>query len=102
MNELAQILKHEENNESKLLLAEEKAKQEIEQRKEALKHKLETEPVLEESEKANVLKQKELQMNKIARETEQELLAQMKDLEEKKEKNISKAVDYIIKKSFEI
>ncbi|KPJ55151.1 hypothetical protein AMJ47_01385 [Parcubacteria bacterium DG_72] len=95
MNELSQILKKEEDNKNKLFLAEKKAKQEIEQREKELKEKLEKETSLTESEKANLLAEKDQRIKKIEQETAKRLQVELKELEKiDKEKTLQ----YIIGK----
>lgn len=94
VDELSQILKHEEDNKNKLALTEQKAKQEIEQKEEQLKDRLEKESALTEQEKASLLAEKEQRIKKIERETEEKLQVKLKELENV---NKEKALQYISK-----
>ena len=95
MNELSQILKKEQDDKNKLLLAEKEANQEIGQREKELKEKLEEGSGLAEPEKAGLLAQKEQRIKKIEKELHEKLQAELKKLE-----NIDKerALKYIIEK----
>ena len=79
MNELSQILKKEDDDKNKLFLAEEKAKQEIEQKEKELKEKLEKETGLTESEKANLLAKKDQRIKEIEQKTAKRLQAELKE-----------------------
>ena len=94
MDELSQILKHEENNKNRLSLAEERAKQEIEQKEKELKEKLEERSVLTESEKTGFLAEKEEKIKKIEKDAEDKLQVKLKELEGV---NKEKALQYISK-----
>ena len=95
MNELSQILKHEEDNKNKLFLAGEKAKQEIEQKEKELKEKLEKESGLTKLEKDNLLVEKDQRIKSIEQEIQRKLQTELKEL---KKVDKEKALQYIVKK----
>ncbi len=94
MDDLSQILKHEEDNKNRLSLVEEKARQEIEQKEKELKEKLKKESVLTESEKAGFLAEKEEKIKKIEKDAQDKLRTKLKELEGI---NKEKALQYISK-----
>lgn len=94
MDELSQILKHEEDNKNRLFLVEEKNKQELEQKEKELKEKLTRESVLTELEKNDLLNNKKVEIKRIEQDVEEKLQGKLKKLEKIDKK---KALEYIIK-----
>jgi len=100
MDEISTILKHEEDNKNKLLSADESVKEELDRKRKELEEKLQKESVLTEPEKAGILSRKEQEIEEIENQSKRDLSVKTQELNESKEKNMEKVVDYIVKNSF--
>lgn len=100
MDELSQILSHEEKNRNIIRKEREKVERELKCKEEKITKMLETEPILMVEEKVEVLAGKEKEIKKIEIEKKKELNIKISKLTENKEEKIKSAVDYIIKHSF--
>jgi len=100
MDELTQILSHEEKNRGLVEKEREKAKQELQDKKEKIAEILETNSALTAEEKSEVLAEEKRELKKIEEEKKKELDLKLSKLDENKEEKIQLAVNYIIKNSF--
>ena len=101
MDELATILKHEEDNKDKLILAEKKSEEEIESKEKQLREEVLEKAGLTESEKSQITAKYKEKIEKVGKELKEEFDLAMARLEEKRKDNTKKAVGYILKNSLE-
>ena len=101
MDELTQILSHEEKNRNIIEKRREKVAQELQDKEKKIVKMLETEPGLTSEENKEILIEKGIELKKIEKEKKKELDLKMSKLNENKEKKIALTVDYIIKNSFQ-
>ncbi len=100
MDELTQILSHEEKNREIIEQERKKVERELEEKESKIANMLETEPMLTAEEKKEILAEKERELKKIELEKKKELDSKISKLTENKDEKIKLAVDYIIKNSF--
>jgi len=96
MDELNQILKHEEDNKRKIALAQESAREEISRKEEDLKQRLLTESVLQDSEKDSLVEERDRKIKEAEEHEGAIFKKELKEMKERKDKNMDKAVSYII------
>lgn len=101
MDELTQILSHEEKNRDIIEKERKRVAQELQDKEKKLVEMLETESGLTTEEKMGIWAEKERELKKIREDKKKELDLKISELNENKEEKITLAVDYILKNSFQ-
>ena len=96
MNELTQILQKEQEQKQRIEEARKEAQEEIEKQRAILENSFNKMAILSVAEKGKISGKEEKEKEKIGEKLEVEFLSALKELESKKEKNIKKAVGYIV------